>query len=38
VKSHIRDLEQLREKWKEREDAWEQARHRRMIALGYEDP
>jgi hypothetical protein len=35
---HVRELEQLRTKWKEREEAWEKARHRRMVALGHEDP
>ena len=38
AKSHIQVLEQLRVKWKEREEAWEEARHRRMVALGHEEP
>jgi hypothetical protein len=38
ARSHIRELEQLRIKWKECEEAWEKARHRRMVALGHEDP
>lgn len=38
AKSCIQAFRQLRERWKELEAAWEQARHRRMVALGHEDP
>ena len=37
ARSCIQVLEQLRVEWKEREEDWEEARHRRMVALGYED-
>jgi hypothetical protein len=38
AKSYIQDFRQLRERWKDLEAAWEEARHRRMVALGHEDP
>jgi hypothetical protein len=31
-------LNELRIRWKERERAYQEARHRRMVALGHEDP
>lgn len=31
-------LDELRIRWKEREQAYQAARHRRMVALGHEDP
>jgi len=38
AKAHIQRLEELRIKWKDREEAYQEARHRRMVALGHEDP
>jgi hypothetical protein len=38
AKSHLQQLDELRIKWKDREEAYQEARHRRMVALGHEDP
>ena len=37
AKTHLKNLDELRIKWKEREGAYKEARHRRMVALGHED-
>jgi hypothetical protein len=37
AKNHLQRLNELRTKWKEHEEAYEEARHRRMVALGHED-
>jgi hypothetical protein len=38
AKIQLEHLDELRNKWKEREQAYQEARHRRMVALGHEDP
>jgi hypothetical protein len=38
AKIRLQLLDELRAKWKEREQACQEARHRRMLALGHEDP
>ena len=38
AKSHFQLLDKLRSRWKECEKAYQEARHRRMVALGHEDP
>ncbi len=37
AKIHFKQLDELRIKWKEYELTYQEARHRRMVALGYED-
>jgi transcriptional/translational regulatory protein YebC/TACO1 len=38
AKTQLQLLDKLRNKWKEREHAYQEARHQRMVALGHEDP
>ena len=37
AKNYLQLLDELRIKWKECEQAYQEARHRRMVALGHED-
>ena len=37
AKTRLQLLEELRTRWKEHEHAYQEARHRRMVALGHED-
>ena len=38
AKPHLRLLAELQAEWRNREKDYQEARHRRMVALGHEDP